>query len=146
MVSVLATSEPVMAVEFATINCPPTAFTVSFSNTVVFNVPRILASSTSKLPLFDVDSLTPFSPLTKSFVSMVSLVIKNPPISPPLNNTREPVICPAEVPAPAPLKISSLLELDIAFSVIEKPPISPESAVIFPDKSTFDAVMVPFNK
>ncbi len=42
---------------------------------------------------------------------MVSFVIKNPPISPPLNKTREPVICPAEVPGPSPLKISSLLEL-----------------------------------
>ena len=41
-------AEPVMVVEFAMCNCPPTALIVSFSNTVVDNVPRILASSTSK--------------------------------------------------------------------------------------------------
>ena len=85
-------AEPVMVVEFAMCNCPPTALIVSFSNTVVFNVPRILASSTSILPLPSVDNLIPFNPLAKSVVSIVSSVIRNPPISPPSNKTFEPVI------------------------------------------------------
>ena len=38
------------------------------------------------------------------------------------------------------------LELDMVDASILKPPISPDVAVIFPDKSTLDAVMFPFNK
>ena len=53
------TSEPLIVVEFATHNCPPTAFTVSFSNTVVLKVPLIFASSTSKNPFLNVDNLNP---------------------------------------------------------------------------------------
>ena len=53
------TWEPLIVVEFATHNCPPTAFTVSFSNTVVLKVPLIFASSTSKNPFPNVDKLKP---------------------------------------------------------------------------------------
>ena len=35
-------ADPVSTVEFATYNCPPTAFTVSFSNTAVDKVPLIV--------------------------------------------------------------------------------------------------------
>ena len=48
--SAVGNEEPVNVVEFATYNCPPTAFTDSFSNTAVAIVPRILAFSTSKNP------------------------------------------------------------------------------------------------
>ena len=46
--------------EFATYNCPPTALTVSFSNTAVDNVPRIFAFSTSINPLFSAEIFQPF--------------------------------------------------------------------------------------
>ena len=108
-----AAAEPVRTVEFATYNCPPTALTVSFSNTAVFNVPLILAFSTSKNPPFCAVSLKPL-PATSlanpvdSIVPSVAFKINlppvnvvlpkvKPPIVPPLNNTCEPVICPVFV-------------------------------------------------
>ena len=48
-----------IVVELATYNCPPTAFTLSFSNTVVAIVPRIFAFSTSKNPPFAAVNLNP---------------------------------------------------------------------------------------
>ena len=50
-------ADDVNVVEFATYNCPPTALTVSFSNTAVDNVPRIFAFSNSANPLLvdDID-------------------------------------------------------------------------------------------
>ena len=48
-----------IVVELATYNCPPTAFTLSFSNTVVDIVPRIRAFSTSKKPPFAAVNLNP---------------------------------------------------------------------------------------
>ena len=48
-----------IVVEFATYNWPPTAFTLSFSNTVVDIVPRILAFSTSKKPPLAAVNLNP---------------------------------------------------------------------------------------
>ena len=69
-------------------NCPPTAFTVSFSNTAVDNVPRILAFPTSKNPLSNAVSLTPLPlpailPDEKSADSIVPSLfsIKFPPLS-----------------------------------------------------------------
>ena len=42
--------EPLIAVEFAIYNLPPTALTVSFSNTEVANVPLTLILSNSATP------------------------------------------------------------------------------------------------
>ena len=64
----------------------------------------------------------------------------NPPTTPLLNKTSEPVICPES------FSMRELLELDMVDASILKPPISPDVAAIFPDKSTLDAVMFPFNK
>ena len=74
--------EPVIVVEFAISNCPPTAFTLSFSKTVVLKVPRITASSTSNFPLSADDNLSPFTPGAKSLVFISVEFILNPPISP----------------------------------------------------------------
>ena len=76
-------------------NCPPTAFTVSFSNTAVDKVPLILTFSNSASPLFVEAILQPLTPLAKFDVSIVpaefnirfpllSVVAANaqPPISP----------------------------------------------------------------
>ena len=52
-----ATAEPVNTDELAIYNCPPTAFTASFSNTAVDNVPLILAFSTSKNQVILMDYL-----------------------------------------------------------------------------------------
>ena len=105
--------EPLSTVEFATYNWPPTAFTVSFSNTAVFIVPRIVAFSNSAVPLFSADILQPFTPLAKSDVSNLplecitklldciwSFVIVQPPIvlpsSPSFTRTsEEPVPVPS---------------------------------------------------
>ena len=65
--------DPVSAVELATYNWPPTAFTVSFSNTAVERVPRIVAFSNSASPLPSEDILQPFTPLAKSAVSNLPL-------------------------------------------------------------------------
>ena len=65
--------DPVKAVELATYNWPPTAFTVSFSNTAVDNVPLILTFSNSASPLPSDDILQPFTPLAKSDVSNLPL-------------------------------------------------------------------------
>ena len=46
--------------EFATYNCPPTALTVSFSNTAVDKVPLIFAFSNSANPLSCADIFQPF--------------------------------------------------------------------------------------
>ena len=60
VVSVATTILPdLIVVELATYNCPPTAFTLSFSNTVVDIVPRIFAFSTSKKPPFAAVNLNP---------------------------------------------------------------------------------------
>ena len=84
--------EPVNVVELATYNCPPTAFTVSFSNTVVFKVPRIEIFSNSAWPLFVESNLKPFTPLAKSFVSIKPLelsvrlaptIVLEPKVHPP---------------------------------------------------------------
>ena len=64
VVSLAPTSfEPVIVVELAIYNCPPTALTLSFSNTAVFIVPRIVTFSNSALPLFADDILQPLTPL-----------------------------------------------------------------------------------
>ena len=65
--------EPDNTVEFATYNWPPTAFTVSFSNTAVDKVPRIVAFSNSAVPLPSESILHPFTPLAKSAVSNLPL-------------------------------------------------------------------------
>jgi len=61
----------VIEVELATYNCPPTALTVSFSNTAVANVPRILIFSNSAVPLPSEDILQPLTLDAKSAVSIV---------------------------------------------------------------------------
>ena len=105
-------AEPVMVVSFATCSCPPTAFTLSFSNTVVFNVPRILASSTSKN-----------EPTEPSAISTAPK--KNPWVF---------EAYPCELICPAEFKIK-LLE-DIKVSVISNPPIWPLLALILPTPLT----------
>ena len=101
-------------------NCPPTAFTLSFSKVVVDNVPRILAFSASIVPFPSVDILIPFNPLVKFFDSIIESVILNPPIVPPLNNTLEPVICPVE-----PVTWKESFADFSPFEAIVKPPIVP---------------------
>ena len=80
----LICAEPVIVVALPTCNCPPTALTLSFSNTVVDSVPLIFTFCASIIPLSAEDILTPFSPLTKSVVSRLVSVIANPPIVPPV--------------------------------------------------------------
>ena len=94
VVSLTPTSlEPVIVVEFPTYNWPPTALTVSFSNTAVLSVPRMVTCSNSALPLPIDDILQPFTPLwnvevsskplefiTKLFDDIVSVPIFQPPI------------------------------------------------------------------
>ena len=109
----------------ATYNCPPTAFTVSFSKTAVDNVPRILAFSNSAVPLPSADILQPRRLDAKSAVSIVPLLLINklsenillesivhPAILPPVNNTCEPVICPE------PLRTKLLSEEWMAIGLI----------------------------
>ena len=59
VVSEAPTAEPVIVVELATNNCPPTAFTVSFSNVVVASVPLTLTFSNSANPLSSADIIQP---------------------------------------------------------------------------------------
>ena len=59
-----------------------------------------------------------------AFISSASIV--NPPITPPLNKTAEPVICPV---APFSRKVPAL---EFKSSPIVNPPISPSAAVIVP--------------
>ena len=95
--SLIPIVEPVTIVAFAICNCPPTAFTLSFSKVVVDNVPRIFAFSASINPFCSVDILTPFSPLTKSLDSIFESVIVNPPIVPPVAVILAAVTTPALV-------------------------------------------------
>ena len=57
--------EPVNAVELATYNWPPTAFTVSFSNTVVDKVPLTVTFWNSASPLLAEVNLHPWVLLAK---------------------------------------------------------------------------------
>ena len=85
-------TEPVIVVELATHNCPPTAFTDSFSKVVVLNVPLILIFSNSAVPFPSDEIFQPFNPLAKSLVckrpsgfikrfppSIEAVVISQPP-------------------------------------------------------------------
>ena len=106
VVSLTPTSlEPVIVVEFPTYNWPPTALTVSFSNTAVLSVPRIVTCSNSALPLPADDILQPLTPvwnvdvsntpvefITKLFEEIVPLASVHPPIVPLVE-----VIAPAAV-------------------------------------------------
>ena len=65
-----AIAEPVRTVEFAMYNCPPTAFTLSFSNTAVDSVPLIVIFWNSAVPLSIADILQPERPDTKFAVSI----------------------------------------------------------------------------
>ena len=66
-------ADDVMVDELATYNWPPTAFTVSFSNTVVDNVPLIFTFSNSALPFCNESILQPFWPDAKFAVSILPL-------------------------------------------------------------------------
>ena len=79
-----------VVVEFAIINCPPTTFTLSFSNTAVLNVPLILAFSNSAVPLPSLDILQPFNPVAKSEVSNVPLDLIIKPVSASAYNPPKP--------------------------------------------------------
>ena len=88
--------EPDSTVEFATYNWPPTAFTVSFSNTAVANVPRILAFSTSRNPPEAAVNLNPlpFKSLAKPADSIVPslLIIIEPPVISSLPIDQPPIV------------------------------------------------------
>ena len=56
-----AVTEPVIVVALATHNCPPTAFTDSFSKVVVLNVPLILTFSNSAVPFPSDEIFHPFA-------------------------------------------------------------------------------------
>ena len=77
-------------VEFATINCPPTTFTLSFSNTAVESVPLILAFSNSAVPLPNVSILQPFKLVAKSALSIVPSACNINPFSPSANTPPNP--------------------------------------------------------
>ena len=70
-----------IVVELATHNCPPTAFTDSFSKVVVLNVPLILTFSNSAVPFPSDDIFQPFNPLAKSLVCKIpsGFIIRFPP-------------------------------------------------------------------
>ena len=104
-----------IVVELATYNCPPTAFTLSFSNTVVAIVPRIFAFSTSKNPPFAAVNLNPLpatllaNPLDSIVPSCriiifppvkASLLIVQPAISFPSSPSFTSVL-PSAVPLPS---------------------------------------------
>ena len=74
-------TEPVIVVELATHNCPPTAFTDSFSKVVVLNVPLILTFSNSAVPFPSDEIFHPFNPLAKSLVCKIpsGFIIRLPP-------------------------------------------------------------------
>ena len=156
--------EPVSTVEFATYNWPPTAFTDSFSNTAVDNVPRILAFSTSKNPPLAAVNLNPLpaTSLAKPADSIVpSLrIIISPPVKasapkfqPPtvpdsafktpalvtLNGASLKVESPSCIPVPGtkPIKSESVPPLSFVASTLN-PPILP------PVNNTCDPVMSPF--
>ena len=67
---------------FATINCPPTTLTLSFSNTAVDNVPLILQFSNSAVPFPKLSILQPFRLDAKSALSNLPLECMIKPLSP----------------------------------------------------------------
>ena len=81
IVTSLAPIEPVSVVELATHNCPPTAFTDSFSKVVVLNVPLILIFSNSAVPFPSDEIFHPCNPLAKSLVCKIpsGFIIRLPP-------------------------------------------------------------------
>ena len=93
-------AEEVNVVELAIYNCPPTAFTLSFSNTAVESVPRILAFSTSRNPPEAAVNLNPLpgtllaNPLD-SIVPSLRIII-----SPPVIDTSS-IVHPAIDPSTA---------------------------------------------
>ena len=89
----VAVIEPVIVVELATHNCPPTAFTDSFSKVVVLNVPLILTFSNSAVPFPSDDIFQPFNPLAKSLVCKIpcGLIIKLPPSIDPVVISHPPI-------------------------------------------------------
>ena len=70
-----------IVVPLDTINCPPTTLTVSFSNTVVFSVPRILMFSNSAEPFPAVSILQPLRLVAKLDDSNLPLECMIKPIS-----------------------------------------------------------------
>ena len=77
----MAPVEPVSVVELATHNCPPTAFTDSFSKVVVLRVPLILIFSNSAVPFPSDEIFHPCNPLAKSLVCNIpsGFIIRLPP-------------------------------------------------------------------
>ena len=159
------------AVEFPTYNIPPTAFTVSFSNVVVLNVPRILMFSNSAVPFPNEDILQParngsksrvrISPdesIIKLLLLIVLLPISNPPITPalalicpwlftvnPLDDiTRLDFDCPAPVAEPLNINVGVFLSpVKNASSSVVNPPIKPADAVILPSNVAPLAIKIP---
>ena len=86
-------TEPVIVVELATHNCPPTAFTDSFSNVVVLNVPLIRTFSNSAVPFPSDEIFHPFNPLAKSLVCKIpwGFIIRLPPSIEPVVISHPPI-------------------------------------------------------
>ena len=115
-----AVTEPVIVVALATHNCPPTAFTDSFSKVVVLNVPLILTFSNSAVPFPSDEIFHPFNPLAKSLVCKIpsGFIIRFPPSIEPVVIPQPPIDADTNLAKP-----SALIDEDEFVSVDAAPSI-----------------------
>ena len=96
--------------------------------------PNCIPSFPKVCEFIDISALFPFElsliPPVPELAKLVELIV-HPPISPPLNNTFEPVICPPD------FKVNALLEEFICVADKSNPPIVP------PLNNTFEPVICP---
>ena len=147
--------EPVSVVALVTHNCPPTAFTDSFSNVVVLSVPLILTFSNSAVPLPSDDIFQPLNPLAKSLVCKIpaGLIIRFPPSIDAVVISHPPILADTNLAKP-----SGLIDDDAFVSVegfpamtagvlilfaVTEPNIVTPSVIVPPSNNTLDAVISP---
>ena len=158
--SFAVTFDPDIVVALVTHNCPPTAFTDSFSNVVVLNVPLILTFSNSAVPFPSDDIFHPLKPLAKSLVCKIpsGFIIKLPPSIEAVVIAQPPIDADTNLANP-----SALIDDDEFVSVDGDPPINAGVLILFavtdpnivtpsvivpPSNNTLDAVICPpdFNR